>query len=195
MSKHIIKEHTHRSNSSKINFKILLDSFKNNFIYHKIVRFDENCLISDKVLSDFSNKEKQYLLTQINKVFGVAFIHHHYKSLRFGWRPNGNKIDIFAYYYNKELSNSFIHKYLTSINVNELYNFVIEVNTEVKKVRFKVYKIRINKPLFNINDINDFESYEELDFPVSWYDKLLTYDLYPYFGGKIPAPKDMTLHI
>ena len=51
--------------------------------------FHDNCLYD-------LNSEDQ---ADINKLFGITSLFIHKNSARFGWRAEGDKIRIFAYYY------------------------------------------------------------------------------------------------
>jgi len=113
----------------------------------------------------------------VNKLFGWSYGHHHTDSVRVGWRPDGNgKICLFFYCYNKKTR--FI-QHFTTVDVSEEYTMKISI--QKKYILFELYKI------------GDITSRGTIPFIRPWF--RWGYFLYFYFGGKNPAPQDMTAYI
>ncbi|MEK6879230.1 MAG: hypothetical protein AABY22_06450 [Nanoarchaeota archaeon] len=133
--------------------------------------FSPSCLYS--ILSPKKN-------TSINKLFGWSYGHHHRNSVRVGWRPDTNgKIDLFFYLYNNGKN---FTKYFETIEVSEEYE--INITVSMYFVLFELYKA--NNPLENIK--KDTHGFIRPWFRWGYY-------LWFYFGGKLPAPQDMTAYI
>lgn len=128
------------------------------------VIFTESCLY------DLHN-EDQY---DINKLFGLSYMHHHIDSARFGWRADGDKIELSLYCYRdgerhmKEICHLDTGKtYTLAIkNIGNYYEFLVS------------------------SDTSSFMAYAKVTKPIT---VTLGYKLWPYFGGNEPAPHDMEI--
>lgn len=138
--------------------------FNGTIIQFKAI-FDSSAIYQTKLISNQND---------INKLYGVADCgtHHHENSARFGWRWNGETVEILAYYYvNKvrksvKLGNAGIgqeNRYVISVEGNQ---YVFQYNEKVTKVERHC-------------DSPEFDGYL----------------LYPYFGGDETAPHDISIHI
>jgi hypothetical protein len=110
----------------------------------------------------------------INKLYGVADCgtHHHENSARFGWRWNGQTVEIFAYYY--------VNKERLSV---KLGNAAIgQENSYVLSVEGNQYVFQYNEKETKVNRHCDSPAFDG-------------YLLYPYFGGDETAPHDISIHI
>jgi len=143
------------------------------FFYFKMkdlnikVKFDKECLYT---LPD------QY--DQINKLFGFSFGHHHKNSARFGWRAVGQKIEIHTYcYVNGE------RKY------EKLIDCLPEEWVELDLDAFKTYYE------FKAKNIDGERALKRVDKNPTGLLQWFTYKLFPYFGGKYPAPHSMGITI
>lgn len=148
------------------------------------VCFRENCLYQ---LSENYN--------QINKLFGYSFKllpwydkfekkikpGHHKDSVRFGWRCiDGENIEIVSYIYIdggvdykpmlKVKTDEWTH--LRFLEVDEYYVFVV-ITEEGETMLSKFRKRKTNNGIFG----------------------LFIHKLFPYFGGKIPAPHEMRIDL
>ena len=168
----------------------------NKNIIEKIVTFNEDCL---------------YTLTgpnhmQISKIFGISYGKHNINSARFGWRTNPsnpNKIEILTY--------SHVNGLI--IGVNQVSGYFSEMGNSIKVVIGTTgknknsmgfieanvqYKMKIEKDSVNytytLSDMKDNIiskiTQDHLGTKTKW-----GYFLFPYFGGSIPTPQDMTISI
>lgn len=131
-------------------------------------RFRENCLYLLE-----SNFE------QINKLYGLSEGWHHKNSARFGWRVKGHKIEILAYTYMNGKRDS---KPLMICEINEW-------------VKLELHLLR-DKYVF-VGENEDGEK-AKVSMPRKTgfrFGKLFIYKLFPYFGGSVPAPHDMSIDI
>jgi len=132
-----------------------------------IVNFDDTCLY------DLQSNDQ----LDINKLFGFSKGYHHSYSVRFGWRPVYEKIEILAYIYR---NGKRVSEYEEDIHLG-----FIETN--------KFYKFKIQLKNGNANFIIKTENNELItlrSFPFS-YKFNLGYLLNPYFGGNQKAPHEM----
>lgn len=118
---------------------------------------------------------------QVNKLFGFSEGFHHWNSARFGWRcVDGETIEILAYCY---VNGERIIKPMMKCKADSW----IFCNLQNKK----------DKYVFRTLDIknNGFVVYINKSTKRSFYTlfKVFIYKLFPYFGGKIPAPQDMKI--
>jgi len=113
---------------------------------------------------------------QVNKLYGLSQGMHHNNSARFGWRcTDGKKIEILAYCY---VNGERIIKPLLKIKPGEWAHCYLDVNED--NYKFKIIAQNGDAMVSTIAKTTDF---------------LLGYKLFPYFGGKIPAPHDMRIDI
>lgn len=111
----------------------------------------------------------------VNKLLGVSFGHHHKNSIRFGWNyKQGSKfIDIYAYVYNKGVRTI---DWIAEISPNKSYYFRVVITGD-------------NCLLTIGNSVYEASRYYDINT------RSLRYNLYPYFGGKLPCPEDMYIEI
>lgn len=138
--------------------------FNGTIIQFKAI-FDSSAIYQTKLASNQND---------INKLYGVADCgtHHHENSARFGWRWNGENIEIFAYYYVNKVRNS-VKLGNATIGQENRYVLSIEGNQYVFQFNEKVTKVNRHC------DIPEFDGYL----------------LYPYFGGDETAPHDISIHL
>lgn len=106
----------------------------------------------------------------INKLFGIGYLpHHHHNSVRIGWNYENNKINIFAYWYEKKVR---WWKLLEKIDTNTSHTFSIfmQKNAHIIYYGKKSYAINVKS-------------------------NCVGYLLGPYFGGNRTAPHDIEIDI
>jgi hypothetical protein len=142
-------------------------------------RFTESCLYSLGKNHD-----------QVNKLFGISLnilpffdkngIHapHHKNSIRIGWRcVDGEKIEILSYvYFDKKRVQTIIGE----CSVDENVRFSLEIDK--------------NDYLLKMVDMNGNSGFARLPF-AKGRKSFFGYKLFPYFGGKIPAPHKMKIFL
>lgn len=114
---------------------------------------------------------------QINKVAGVAFGPHHANSIRIGWTGDKTGNYLYAYYY------------LGGTRLSE------------KLCEWVPWR-RYHASIFNLGNnciclrLSEFETGTQLaQIVFLMKSKGLKYRLGPYFGGIIPAPHDVRVHL
>lgn len=174
----IKKKHHFRNFLSDIFPRI---SFSKRMETEYYVQFDHSC----KYLLD-SNK------TQVNKLLGIGHIHHHLNSVRLGWRyvEDLDKIELLPYYYENGkriiVKNDQFPERKLYINCGETVKvkFIYAFNNNLNYVQGCIY---INDNLYDINLwFNNNDYIKGLPF---------LYECFPYFGGSVPSPHDMTIYI
>lgn len=110
-----------------------------------------------------------------NKLMGFSDCNslHHENSARFAWQWYGGQLEIYAYCY---VNGARVEQYIGTIGIDEKNKYTIR-RTEYH------YE-------FTLNDGN-IVRIERGDT----CDKGMYYMLWPYFGGSIPAPHDITILI
>jgi hypothetical protein len=121
------------------------------------------------------NLGEQSLQSNKNKLLGFSDCNslHHENSARFAWQWYNDRLEIFAYtYVNGERQEAFIG--------------VVELN------QFNHFRLTINDGyyLFQLNGEKSVKMER-----VSTCNTGLYYKLWPYFGGSVPAPKDVHIAI
>lgn len=111
----------------------------------------------------------------INKLFGISYGLHHKNSARFGWRANGDSIEISAYCYK---SGDRIIKTIRDVAVGKPYVFTMRGTKEFYELTVEsegaiIGYAKISKP-------------KTIQFG---------YRLFPYFGGNVPAPHNIRILI
>jgi hypothetical protein len=120
---------------------------------------------------------------QLNKLFGMSFgilpvyskgkwyKPHHWNSIRicWDWCEMDNMINLYIYTYKDAIR---VQKYIKSININEEIILCVTINNDV---------VVGNKQYYNSN--YKFEN------------TFFGYKLYPYIGGKEPAPQDCEIEL
>ena len=110
----------------------------------------------------------------VNKLFGLSYLYHHTNSARFGWRAEGDKIQINVYCYRngerymKDMCLLDVDKtYSMELrNIGDYYEFEIKDATSVYYCYAKIPKPKTPK---------------------------FGYKLWPYFGGNETVPHDMEI--
>jgi hypothetical protein len=116
---------------------------------------------------------------QINKLFGVSEIFHHWNSARIGWRCiDGENIELFAYCY---------------INKTRVYKKLITCKTESPV--FCEILLQKDEYIFNVLTSEGVGKICHMPRSNFKFSNLFMYRLYPYFGGHIPSPKFMKLEL
>jgi hypothetical protein len=114
-----------------------------------------------------------YEQSDINKLFGFVDCGSavHVNSARFGWRWYNNRLEIFAYCYNNGVR---MDKYMTAIRIGQVY----------------VYKITATSTyyVFEVDGVS-------VVIPRGCNESYKKEYLYPYFGGTLPAPHDISIKI
>jgi hypothetical protein len=115
------------------------------------------------------------LQSNINKLMGFSDCNslHHENSARFGWKWENERLDIYAYCY---VDSVRIHQYVGTVQLHEenLYEIAAKGNEYMFSLNGKV-KVAIRK--------------------AAVCEEGAKYMLYPYFGGSVPAPHDVTVKI
>lgn len=151
---------------------LLCKNKKRTIVYSKRINFSANCLYRLPEGYD-----------QVNKLFGFSEGFHHWNSARIGWRCiDGAKIELLAYCY---VDGERIIKPLLSCKPNT-WIFCNIQNQDTKYV-FKVFNAKEKLASVSVEKRRKMTFYSLF--------KLFIYNLYPYFGGKFPAPRDMNIYM
>lgn len=137
---------------------------------HKIVgsKLNYNITFDESAMYTIDSIEQ----ADINKLFGFNSCSalHDYQSARLGWRWYHDSLQIMYYIYDK---GERIYGYLTSVPINVPCEYEL-VQTD------KEYKFKANGVKFT--------------YKKKWKCKALyNYHLWPYFGGNVKAPHDITI--
>ena len=157
MKKYKIKKGSHYSGFRLSPF------YGKNVVKYEVI-FTKSCLY------DLRN-DNQY---DINKLFGLSYFYHHIDSARFGWRADGDKIEISAYCYKD--GQRKIHE-MCLIDVDRLYTLEIKNTGGYYEFELK-------------DESSSFFSYARISKPIT---VKVGYELFPYFGGDETAPHDMEI--
>jgi hypothetical protein len=112
----------------------------------------------------------------VNKLLGLSYGFHHNNSARFGWRADGDSIEISAYCYKNKKR---LIRAIRNVNVETMYIFMIQ--------NFGGYY-----ELTIMSDTGDLIGYAKISKPKTTE---FGYKLFPYFGGNVPAPHDMEIYM
>lgn len=108
----------------------------------------------------------------INKLFGLSdALSHSDDSARFGWRYYNNQLEILAYV---RRGSNFYFEILGTVNPGDVERYRIEILNDVYRFTFK-------------DSVFDMPRTSKYTGP--------RYTLYPYFGGNITAPHDITIKL
>lgn len=108
----------------------------------------------------------------INKLFGLSdSLSHLDHSARFGWRYYNNQLEILAYV---RRGSNFYFEILGTVNPGDVEKYKIEILNDVYRFTFK-------------DSVFDMPRTSKYTGP--------RYTLYPYFGGNIKAPHDITIKL
>lgn len=180
-----IKKGNHYSNVSflhrlpifdytEYNEKTFLDKVSN------FNRFDSNLRygVFSKEIS-LINTDKTNTNGQVNKLWGICFgVNPHKNSFRFGWNHSDKELILYAYTYQNMVRNI---KQLFSVKE---YPYNIFTNNFRIYFAFNHSEIRVFPAIEGCVKASVF-NYYSFPYSVFWF------HLYPYFGGKLPAPKDL----
>ena len=138
--------------------------------------FDADCNYYKDVLEITDFKRATQLQTQINKLCGVSFGMHHRNSIRIGWTASDqhNLITLFVYWYDKGVRGQ---RELCNIIANKHYIVTMDM--------------RLNDIVIKVDDNRNVYGTETIQIKRKWFG----YYLFPYFGGKEPAPHNMTVYL
>lgn len=110
----------------------------------------------------------------VNKLFGLSYGFHHNNSARFGWRADGDSIEISAYCYKNKKR---LIKVIRNVEVEKPYIFTVQ-NCE------GFYELTIESGVGNIIGYAKISKPKTIKFG---------YRLFPYFGGNVTAPHDVEI--
>lgn len=135
--------------------------------------------LSKRICFDYSCKYDLKTEDQldINKLFGVGYWpHHHQESARFGWRWNESvgKMEIFAYVYSR---GKRISKGICMVSAGVFYQ----------------YHLLVQKDRYVFVVVSPTGMHFHMDVKVDRHCIGVGYKLGAYFGGNLPAPKEMTI--
>lgn len=110
-----------------------------------------------------------------NKLMGFSDCNsmHHENSARFAWQWYGGRLEIFAYCY---INGARIEKYIGTVAIGKKNKYTIRCTPDF-------YEFTLNN-----------EAIVKVDRGTTC-DKGFYYMLWPYFGGAIPAPHDISIVI
>jgi hypothetical protein len=113
-----------------------------------------------------------------NKLFGLSDCkqRHYESSARFGWRWYNNRLEVTAITHRN--GTWHLHEIMGVAELNKVYNFKIEIS---ENKAFYIYTFNNGTPVKMKRDCAD--------------QTMLGYFLYPYFGGNVVAPQDMTVSV
>lgn len=161
--KFTIKKGSHYSN--KLWYKSLNIINNSRFVRYSVY-FHESCRYE-------INSEDQ---SDINKLFGYSLgFNHHNDSARFGWNYYDEKLNLYAYVYDKGLRKS---KFITTIEIGKPYHLTI-IDQEYNW-------------LFTVDNtwsvISNLTIQKSSKFNIG-------YKLWPYFGGNVTSPQDISIEL
>jgi len=132
-------------------------------------KFSNNC-------GYFFGNENDLIL---NTIFGISFGHQHKNSIRLGWKWSVQEqcIEIYPYAYINGKYIQELNKCLSKIKPNELTYCTIEINSN-----------NFNISIVTLNSANSTKITKPKLIKIGYY-------LFPYFGGKLPAPHDMDIYL
>lgn len=129
-------------------------------------QFDESAMYDLGDQSMQSNKNKLLGFADCNSL-------HHENSARFAWQWYKNQLEIYAYCY---VNSERIEKFVGVVNINELNHYEIQVQQ--------------NQYVFRLNQSESVQIER-----ASTCNSGVYYMLWPYFGGSMPAPKQVKIDI
>jgi hypothetical protein len=117
----------------------------------------------------------QALQTNKNKLLGFSDSNslHHENSARFAWQWYGGNLEIYAYCYS---NGARVEEYIGAVTIGQRNRYAIRCFPDH-------YEFRLNNE--HVTKIERKNTGE----------KGLYYMLWPYFGGSVPAPHDITIQI
>lgn len=128
---------------------------------------------------NYDSNDSNDLKGDINKLYGISYgLDDHYRSVRIGWRYNSNLkvIDLYVYSYIKGKREI---KHLFSVNLFE-------------EIHFTLFRTKNNGVIIEARP----DGGTVITEAVYGIDKSIwDFKLWPYFGGNVKAPNDMTIFI
>jgi hypothetical protein len=126
--------------------------------------------------------------SDINKLFGVSYGHHHNQSDRIGWRYNKKTdlIDLFLYSYE---NSKRIKTYLTSVTVGYYDTYIINLDV-MENNGYRNTNVSIYKTLYGMT-----AKIFSLSYMYKHTHTKYGYSLGLYFGGNQKAPKTIKMDI
>jgi hypothetical protein len=132
--------------------------------HKKVVTFYQDSIYDTKVVGH-----------HFNKLFGFSYLYHHWNSVRIGWRPLRDRIELCFYLY-KDGN-------LIEVPIN--FSLIIGVSYEISLIVKETYVIiLIEDPISKITFSYTYNIK---------YKPTFGYMLYPYFGGNPKAPNDILI--
>lgn len=163
---YLIKKGNHKSESSLSLFPTTLKVGLAPKTIRLSAMFCDGCDYDNDIVGD-----------SINKLYGVSYgFDHHYRSVRIGWRSNYNLkvIELFIYAY---INGKRYIKYLTSVNqYDEFYITMFHGG---------------GKCIIEFKDSESRRVTDSVKIDKGW----INWKLFPYFGGKKPAPHNVKILI
>ncbi|MCQ2349109.1 MAG: hypothetical protein MJZ98_01355 [Paludibacteraceae bacterium] len=119
--------------------------------------------------------------TQVNKLFGIGQVFHHWQSMRIGWRWDLEKsmVELVAYWYNNKVRD-YVH--ICYVKLYQPTDMMVSVQIVDGAVIFRCYV---------------GESFVTRAFVIKerWQKVPIFYECFPYFGGYMPAPQNIGISI
>jgi hypothetical protein len=143
----------------------MFESLQSNKLHFK-ARFNETAIYDLGNIADQNSKNKLLGFSDCNA-------HHHENSARFAWQWFNNELQIYAYCY---LNGIREERFLGTVHPDEFNDYSITLEDD-----FYVFRLNQLDPV-------------KID-RTSTCDKGLYYILWPYFGGSMPAPHDISVDI
>ena len=130
-------------------------------------------------LDSYGHFGNLHLKEQINKLFGISYLHPHLCSFRIGFRWNEQKgeYDLFQYQYVGWKNRK--ERYLASVPLGKLFDVKITNEKDHWLVVFD--GVNANSKTF------------KFEHSIPWYIKPFGFLNLPYFGGSVPAPHEIKI--
>lgn len=131
------------------------------------------------VFDDSTRYELEENKTQVNKLVGVGHLFHHFNSVRIGWRYHEGVVELFAYRYQNGQRTYFR---LLDVKIGESVDIRIE------------YKIKGGKAEY-LMQVGNIVSHYSWRIDKWWQCIPFVYECFPYFGGIMPSPQNISINI
>jgi hypothetical protein len=171
---YLIKQNKHYSSGLHISLHSNIENLSFNF------RFTKSCWYDIAVYGDHVNKLYGVSKRLFPKIKDNKLIPgHHHNSVRIGWSPAKelNKINLFAYFYDKGVRNIV---FLDKIETDTVYKAEFSFTNGLFMVKVKSM-LGYTRGIFSKQ--------------ITWANDKWSYLLFPYFGGNPKSPCDMTIYI
>lgn len=131
---------------------------------------------------------QQIRTTHINKLWGLCFgFNHHKNSFRFGWEHSNIALTFYHYYYADGVRKHELCATVKNVGNND-YEAVFSIFYTNFLNKTRIYP---NITGSNLNWCIGVDTPICIEFPR----RLFWFNLYPYFGGVVTAPKDLIFTI